>query len=74
MNVEILNEKTIPRTTESINELMILYRSKWTTSNACIRIVHNCDMISINVGTVGLVESTRMEAAMRGKLILGMVK
>ena len=75
MEVEILKrEDILYMTTEQINEIMISYRDKWTSSIACMKIMHNCDMIKSVHSNVGLLETTRMEAEMRGRMIMGIVR
>lgn len=64
----------VSMTTVEINELMVSYRVSWNTSIDCMRIMHNCDMIKSIHGNVGILETTRMEAAMRGRMILGIMR
>lgn len=71
--VAVLKRKEAKRlSNDEVTELMMDYRAQWLTVTDCVNIIVNCGTIEDihGVGVVPLVESTKVEAGIRGRLLM----
>lgn len=71
MNLDITRDELRKLTKQEINSLLLLCREYWVTAEACVKVIQICDkVISIfGDGALPLCHSTKLEAAMRGKVL-----
>jgi hypothetical protein len=74
VNLEITRDELKGMTKEDINTLLLQARPQWSTVHACIRIIAICDNVNsiFGHGRMPIADSTKLEAAMRGKILMGL--
>lgn len=75
MNLDITRDELRCLPEKDINTLLLRARDYWLTPDACCKIIMMCDnIISIyGDGRLPMVHSTKLEAAMRGKVLISLL-